>query len=89
MPRTISVTCDPTAAWCGTPDGYTNHRCRDDKCRAANVARNREWRERRRLEPIPEYVHGSGNGYRSYGCRCDDCKQANADDQYRWRQKTK
>jgi hypothetical protein len=67
--RTISATCDDTAAWCGTADGYTNHRCRDDGCTAANVARNKEWRQRRRLEPTPNHVHGSDNGYRNYGCR--------------------
>jgi hypothetical protein len=87
MGRTISATCDDTAAWCGTADGYTNHRCRGDGCTAANVARNKEWRQRRRLEPTPNHVHGSDNGYRNYGCRCEDCKQANADSQYRWRQK--
>src|SRR6476659_1991456 len=40
MGRTISATCDDTAAWCGTADGYTNHRCRGERCTAANVARN-------------------------------------------------
>ena len=89
MGRTISTTCVPPAAWCGTPDGYTNHRCRGERCTAANVARNRAWRERRRTEPTPAHVHGTTNGYRSYGCRCDECREANADDQYRYRQTIK
>lgn len=35
-----------TERWHGTLGGYTNHRCRCEKCRSANTARMREYRER-------------------------------------------
>lgn len=37
----------------GTYNGYTNYRCRCERCRAANAAFERERKRRRKLTPDP------------------------------------
>lgn len=64
-----------TARWHGTSGGYSNHKCRCEKCRAAWAERIRRSKESRRLKPVPPEVHGTQNGYGNYGCRCTQCTQ--------------
>jgi hypothetical protein len=62
--------------WHGKIGGYTNHRCRCERCRAANTQRQRDLRSGRSgRQVIP---HGTDNGYTNYGCRCQSCRQARA-----------
>lgn len=57
----------------GTPNGYGNHGCRCDDCKAAQSAANRQRRRKRLASPIPDRVHGTDNGYSCYKCKCPDC----------------
>lgn len=41
MSRTVGV-----GPWCGTPNGYTNHSCRCDQCRAAWANDRRQYNAR-------------------------------------------
>lgn len=64
----------------GTYSRYTNGKCRCAECRAANVVKQRDARQRRRaLLESGEIVrpHGVYSTYGNYGCRCDECRQAN------------
>jgi hypothetical protein len=68
-----------TEPWHGTQDGYTNHDCRCDRCRAANTRAMRKYRAKIRALPTPKHVHGTDNGYNNYGCRCGRCVRAHAE----------
>jgi hypothetical protein len=64
----------------GTYNGYSNLGCRCDDCKAANVAKMMENRERRQKSIDPsDPRHGTATFYFNYGCRCDDCKTANTE----------
>lgn len=74
----------------GTHNGYTNLRCRCDRCRAANTASHREWAHRSGYSRPAEDVNyirarnadcadNHGTEYRyTRGCRCDACRAASA-----------
>ena len=53
--------------------------CRRPECRKANADEERERRNRRLTEPVPEHVHGTRGGYTNWSCRCDDCTEAHRD----------
>lgn len=57
----------------GTPNGYNNHNCRCDDCKAAQRVDNMARRRERLSRPIPDHVHGTDNGYTSYKCKCPAC----------------
>lgn len=63
----------------GTVNGYTNHGCRRECCRAANAAAQRAARARRAGMKPPEEVHGTENGYTNWRCKCPRCKAAHAE----------
>lgn len=60
----------------GTVNGYSNHQCRCEECRAAWAAEVARTKDQRASRPIPEHVHGTENGYGNYKCRCDECTKA-------------
>lgn len=65
----------------GSHSTYTNHGCRCDACRAANVQFNASARLRRREEMQVGVVsppHGVESTYFNYMCRCDECRAEHA-----------
>lgn len=66
--------------WHGTLGGYSNHKCRGPRCRAAWAEYIRNRKAERAAGPIPEHVHGTSNGYGNWGCRCERCTAAWAAD---------
>jgi hypothetical protein len=75
---TYILLTDPTDPRHGTINGYTNHSCRCELCRAANTESVANARNRRVGELPPEEVHGTENGYSNWRCRCSDCREAHA-----------
>ena len=65
-----------TEKWHGTAGGYSNHRCRCDRCRKAWAVEVAASKNRRAARPIPPRVHGTQNGYGNYKCRCPECTRA-------------
>jgi hypothetical protein len=67
----------------GTQNGYCNHGCRCQRCRASNAAYQQGARQRRQdfidAGRVPDHVHGTENGYGNYRCRCDPCTKAHAE----------
>ena len=78
MDRQVIPEAAVEAAWHGTLGGYTNHKCRCDKCREANRIYNTGAKARRyaSLKDPLDARHGSTNFYGNYGCRCDRCTAA-------------
>lgn len=76
-----------TEAWHGTPGGYSNHKCRGERCRTAWRTEMAKNQARRRAKGLPpgDSRHGTANGYRNYHCHCDLCTLA----QYEVRQSRK
>lgn len=69
----------------GTVGMYGNHRCRCDKCRAANAAYQRDLMQRyRALGGRGE--HGTPYRYDT-GCRCGDCRAAHNEKSREWKRK--
>lgn len=66
---------DPTDPRHGSVNGYTNHGCRCERCRAAEARRQKRWRASVSLRP-DDPQHGTNNGYTNYGCRCPRCSAA-------------
>ena len=65
--------------WRGTPNGYTNHRCRCAACTAANSEYGRKSQQARKASITPnDPRHGTDTFYDSYGCRCEPCRKAHA-----------
>lgn len=62
--------------WHGTPNGYSNKKCRCDKCR---VAWNEYCRARKAARNPANAPHGTATGYQNHGCRCAECRAANTD----------
>lgn len=58
----------------GTTDGYSNHRCRCDRCRKANATAHAAYMARVRNEGRILGRHGTTLSYDS-GCRCDLCRE--------------
>lgn len=73
----------------GTINGYSNHKCRCDDCRAAWRGYTRELRRRKVGQPIPDSVgHGKVSTYTNWMCRCEPCtKAATANWMQWWRSK--
>jgi hypothetical protein len=71
----------------GTVNGYDNHRCRCDDCKAA-WARISADRRRRRAYVIrsDDERHGTNSFYCNHGCRCPACTEAAASTQRRLRE---
>ncbi len=63
------------ASYHGTNGGYSNRRCRCDRCRDAHTKELRDYR-RRMLNNPDKIPHGTSNGYNNYGCRCEPCTVA-------------
>lgn len=62
-------------AWHGTLGGYTNHRCRQECCRAPARDYQRAWKRQARSQPVPPYVeHGTVNAACNYHCPCAACR---------------
>lgn len=62
----------------GTANGYRNHNCRCDACRAAHAALVMATsRQRPPLAP-DDPRHGTTNGYQNFRCRCDACRAAHS-----------
>lgn len=64
--------------WHGTLGGYTNHKCRCDRCRQVNTDYIYDIRTKRMVDGLPpeDSRHGTDNGYTNYGCRCSECTAA-------------
>lgn len=61
----------------GTTTRYTSGGCRCDECRRAMTAAVMRWRQKHRLNGVPESVpHGTNSTYSNYGCRCEACRRA-------------
>lgn len=64
----------------GTENGYTNLKCRCERCVEEGRAMSRAYayikKRNRNLFPIPIEVHGTYNGYCNFGCRCELCFEA-------------
>lgn len=68
---------DPEDPRHGTEHGYSNLKCKCDRCRRAKADACEEDRQNRILIGLPDLNdprHGTENGYRNYGCRCDKCR---------------
>jgi hypothetical protein len=69
--------------WCGTVNGYSNHKCRCNACREAwadyfiRVRDERAARGSLRADGT-EPPHGDDNTYGNYRCRCTPCRTAHA-----------
>ena len=77
-PKTHGPTCD----------GYVNHGCRCDDCRAAWRAYNRKRRAERRAliaEDPTVAIHGLNSTYTNWGCRCPRCTDAHTAESARQR----
>lgn len=59
----------------GTTNGYTNYRCRCDRCKDANRLARAGYLKRLRAEGRVVGKHGSAFAYDA-GCRCDACREA-------------
>lgn len=55
---------------------YTAHRCRCDRCRAANTTYTANWRTRKKMSRTGHIPHGTYGGYTNYGCHCQPCTAA-------------
>ena len=82
----------------GTVNGYSNLRCRCERCRAAWTAYVTLYRlpgvtQRRAAQERGEtYVTAKGithglTGYQSHSCRCDVCRRAKSEDNRRYRER--
>lgn len=76
----LTVTSGSKRGWRhGTRNGWVNHGCRCDACRAARLSadynRRQSRKERAALDPsiVP---HGAAHALRDYGCRCESCVEA-------------
>ena len=66
-----------TTAPTGASNGYSNHACRCEECKAAHNAYTKRRREQRRAEGVPEGVpHGDYTTYSNWMCRCEACTEA-------------
>jgi hypothetical protein len=70
------------AAWHGTANGYSFHKCRCEPCVKANAAHQMEMTKQRAARGVPDHVHGTAGGYRNYLCRCDACRAAYREQQH-------
>jgi hypothetical protein len=63
--------------WHGTLHGYVYYRCRCERCKAARLSWQRDYRARH-LDRLPDgdERHGTAAGYANYGCHCDACRAA-------------
>ena len=59
----------------GTSNGYGNHGCRCNACRAAHAAAHSAYIKRKRETGEILGAHGSSVAYDT-GCRCDVCRLA-------------
>jgi hypothetical protein len=78
-----------TADWHGTTNGYSNRKCRCDRCTAANTESLRHWRDSSRVRPAAEVPHGTAGGYQNWGCRCGQCRIAHAEARRHWYHRTR
>ena len=67
---------DPEDPRHGTEHGYSNLKCKCDRCRRAKADACEEDRQNRMVKGLPpgDKRHGTENGYRNYGCTCDLCR---------------
>ena len=63
----------------GSRTTYNVHKCRCEKCRAANREYVRVWMRNEyhkvRKDKRQPHVHGTLRSYSFYGCRCSACKR--------------
>jgi hypothetical protein len=63
----------------GTVNGYGNHFCRCDACRAAHCAYHAKYmakvRQTKELVKCRDVLHGTPYRY-DVGCRCSECRAA-------------
>lgn len=62
----------------GTTNGYGNHHCRCERCRAAHAAKHSEYMRKVRSDQSlvqPDAQHGTPYRY-DVGCRCAECRTA-------------
>jgi hypothetical protein len=67
----------------GTINGYSNHKCRCDLCKAAwreYCFAKRQMRFSRGAKNPRTIPHGTTGGYGNWHCRCEDCTAAWAKD---------
>jgi len=75
--------------WHGTAGGYSNHKCRCDRCRTAWAAMCRQMKANRKARLAGDRgstvrsvakdapsEHGTESTYTNWGCRCADCTEA-------------
>lgn len=72
----MSSTIGP-GPWCGTAGGYTNHKCRCQRCTMAHSAKQAAIRSRR-IDTYDGSKCGKSWTYTNYGCRCRACTDAHA-----------
>lgn len=76
LARAAVFRSDPTDPRHATINGYSNLKCRCERCRTAWATEIRTRTEARAARPIPTHVHGTENGYGNYRCRCRLCTDA-------------
>lgn len=65
---------DPTDPVHGTRKGYTDRKCRCERCRRAWATYIREHRRGRPALPPDDRRHGTEGGYANWNCRCKPCQ---------------
>lgn len=62
----------------GTANGYSNHKCRCKKCRAAWAEYTKQLKivRKKKLKTNKNVVHGRASTYGNHGCRCKKCTTA-------------
>lgn len=87
----VLCVCGCTLPWHdtrhGSPNGYSNFRCRCENCVTANSAYQLPMAHTRRSKGLPpgDRRHGTDNGYTNYGCRCEECKRGRREAAWRSR----
>lgn len=68
------IELDTEATWHGTANGYNNHGCRCDLCRAANTEQQRVYNAKKRVQRMGNILETQNRRHLSrWQCRCNDC----------------
>lgn len=79
MNRTRKPLTGPDDPRHGSPSTYAYHRCRCERCNAANAAADKARAEAREPLAPDDPRHGTSKGYKTHRCHCPRCRRWNAD----------